>query len=78
MTGPGAVRRHAPGKLFIAGEYAVLKPGHPALLVAVDRGVDATVSGADAHLVVDSDLRPDPGRVSHGDRDGWTIIAHLL
>lgn len=27
----------APGKLFIAGEYAVVSPGQPAVLVAVDR-----------------------------------------
>ena len=27
----------APGKLYIAGEYAVVEPGHRAVLVAVDR-----------------------------------------
>ena len=27
----------APGKLYVAGEYAVVEPGHPAILVAVDR-----------------------------------------
>jgi phosphomevalonate kinase len=27
----------APGKLFVAGEYAVVEPGQPAVLVAVDR-----------------------------------------
>jgi mevalonate kinase len=26
-----------PGKLFIAGEYAVVEPGHPAIIVAVDQ-----------------------------------------
>ncbi len=26
-----------PGKLFIAGEYAVLEPGHPAMVIAVNR-----------------------------------------
>lgn len=26
-----------PGKLFIAGEYAVTEPGFPAILVAVDQ-----------------------------------------
>lgn len=29
--------RRAPGKLYVAGEYAVVEPGHRALLVAVDR-----------------------------------------
>lgn len=62
MTGRGAVTRHAPGKLFIAGEYAVLEPGHPAILVAVDRQVGVTVSRSeDADVVIDSDLCP--GRV---------------
>ena len=45
MTGQSTVKRHAPGKLFIVGEYAVLEPGHPAILVAVDRLVSVTVSG---------------------------------
>jgi len=27
----------APGKMFLAGEYAVLEPGRSALVVAVDR-----------------------------------------
>lgn len=38
------IRRSAPGKLFIAGEYAVMEPGHPAILIAVDRRVTVTVS----------------------------------
>lgn len=32
-----------PGKLFIAGEYAVVEPGHPAIIVAVDQFVSITV-----------------------------------
>lgn len=31
------VEASAPGKLYIAGEYAVVEPGHPAILVAVDQ-----------------------------------------
>lgn len=31
------IETRAPGKLYIAGEYAVVEPGHPAILVAVDR-----------------------------------------
>ncbi|MBF6176595.1 phosphomevalonate kinase [Nocardia blacklockiae] len=38
------IRRVAPGKLFLAGEYAVLQPGHPAVVVAVDRCVTVTVT----------------------------------
>jgi len=32
-----------PGKLFIAGEYAILEPGHEAIVIAVDRFVKVTV-----------------------------------
>ncbi|SDR87620.1 phosphomevalonate kinase [Brevibacterium siliguriense] len=31
------IETRAPGKLFIAGEYAVVGPGQPAVLIAVDR-----------------------------------------
>ena len=57
MTGQATVSSHAPGKLFIAGEYAVVEPGHPAILVAVDRHVSVTVTRSDdADVVIDSDL----------------------
>lgn len=36
-----------PGKLFIAGEYAVVEPGHPAILVAVDQFVTVTLDTAE-------------------------------
>lgn len=35
-----------PGKLFIAGEYAVVEPGHPAVIVAVDQFITVTVKAA--------------------------------
>lgn len=31
------IEAHSPGKLYIVGEYAVLEPGEPAILIAVDR-----------------------------------------
>ncbi|OJF93083.1 phosphomevalonate kinase [Alkalibacterium sp. 20] len=34
----------APGKLYIAGEYAVTEPGHPAVIVAVDRFITVSLS----------------------------------
>ncbi|RWZ61181.1 phosphomevalonate kinase [Labedella populi] len=37
----------APGKLFIAGEYAVVEPGYPAVLIAVDRFVTVTLEASD-------------------------------
>jgi phosphomevalonate kinase len=42
-----AVRASAPGKLIVAGEYAVLH-GHPAVVVAIDRRVVATRGAAAA------------------------------
>lgn len=36
----------APGKLYIAGEYAVVEPGHPSIVVAVDRFITAHISGS--------------------------------
>lgn len=37
----------SPGKLFIAGEYAVVEPGHPAVLVAVDRSVTVRLEASE-------------------------------
>jgi len=36
----------APGKLYIAGEYAVVEPGHPAIIVAVDQFITVTIDSA--------------------------------
>lgn len=47
------IRVQAPGKLFIAGEYAVVAPTRSAVLVAVDR-----------YLTVDVDLQPTPRGVA--------------
>lgn len=38
------IETRAPGKLFIAGEYAVVEPGEPAVLVAVDRFLTVRLS----------------------------------
>ncbi|MFF3207832.1 phosphomevalonate kinase [Streptomyces sp. NPDC002962] len=59
-TGPRTVVRRAPGKLFVAGEYAVVEPGNEAILVAVDRYITATVSAAvePGTVVISSDLAP--------------------
>lgn len=59
MIRPRTVVRRAPGKLFVAGEYAVVEPGNPAILVAVDRHVTVTVSEPDeADVEISSDLGP--------------------
>jgi phosphomevalonate kinase len=67
VSGRPPVSAQAPGKMFIAGEYAVLEPGHPAILVAVDRQVSVSVSGADGDgVVIDSDLFPGETRLRRG------------
>src|ERR1041384_5764201 len=44
-------RISAPGKIFLAGEYAVLD-GHAALVAGIDKRIHATVSAADGvHLI---------------------------
>ena len=35
------IQAKAPGKLYIAGEYAVTEPGYKSVLIAVDRFVTA-------------------------------------
>ena len=40
----GDVVARAPGKLYIAGEYAVVEPGHRAVLVAVDRFITVRIT----------------------------------
>lgn len=41
----------APGKLYLAGEYAIVETGKPAILIAVDQFVYATIKGsAKGHL----------------------------
>ena len=46
----------APGKLYIAGEYAVVEPGHRAVLVAVDRFITVRVTVAEHAGRITSDL----------------------
>src|SRR5699024_4940290 len=62
---PEIVTARAPGKLFIAGEYAVVDPGHPAILVAVDRYLTAAVElvrGDQGGGQVTSEAYPGPRR----------------
>ncbi|MCX5404165.1 phosphomevalonate kinase [Streptomyces sp. NBC_00335] len=93
MTRTRTVSRSAPGKLFIVGEYAVVQPGHPAILAAVDRQVDVTVSASHgADVVIESDLCPEQARLRRGDgglaplgedderrvRDGLTHVVSAI
>ncbi|MDZ8276041.1 phosphomevalonate kinase [Microbacterium aquimaris] len=56
MTGTARDRLvvHVPGKLFIAGEYAVVNPGEPAILAAVDLGITVTLDPTSATREVHS------------------------
>ncbi|WP_030857835.1 phosphomevalonate kinase [Streptomyces sp. NRRL S-37] len=89
MTRRRNVVRRAPGKLFVAGEYAVMEPGNPAILVAVDRHVTVTVTGpAEEGVEITSDLGPCGARLRWRDgrlgpygtddgQDGGARLAHV-
>ncbi|MBA1434992.1 phosphomevalonate kinase [Bombilactobacillus bombi] len=45
---------HAPGKLYIAGEYAVVEPGYPAIVVAMNQFVTVTIENSYDHGTINS------------------------
>ena len=49
----------APGKLFIAGEYAVVEPGHGAIIAAVSRYLTVTIDEATSVGTLTSTQNPD-------------------
>lgn len=55
MTGTRVIETRAPGKLFIAGEYAVVEPWQPSVLVALDRFITVRLSEASGAGSVHSD-----------------------
>ncbi|MEV0334972.1 phosphomevalonate kinase [Nocardia sp. NPDC050717] len=66
-----SVTCRAPGKLFIAGEYAVVEPGNLAVLTAVDRYATATV--IDASGTTAWPRTGDPASMTDG--DGYAAIT---
>lgn len=40
-----------PGKLFVAGEYAVTEPGQPSIVIAVDRYITAVIQESDKNEI---------------------------
>ncbi|MDF1488603.1 phosphomevalonate kinase [Tessaracoccus caeni] len=56
MSHAWATEVRAPGKLYVAGEYAVVEAGFPAVLVAVDRYVTVRVRDAAETGRITSDL----------------------
>lgn len=60
---PQALVAHAFGKLFILGEYAVVEPGEPAIVVGVNRGITASLTRREHTVggtVHDLNYGPDP------------------
>lgn len=72
------IRAKAPGKLYIAGEYAVVEPGQPALLVAVDRYLTVQLevgqAAADVGRVHSSAYERGP-LVWAREKDGGSIVV---
>ncbi|MFI5781878.1 phosphomevalonate kinase [Nocardia sp. NPDC051570] len=64
-----------PGKLYIAGEYAVLEPGGAAVLVAVDRYLTVSVSPAPPASRTVTTARTGDRRVELARRDGRSVVA---
>lgn len=85
MTSGRTVVRRAPGKLYVAGEYAVVEPGNTAILVAVDRYITVTVTDADdTGVVISSDLWPQPvhlhwhnGRLTGDDGEAAHVVTAI-
>lgn len=48
------IHANAPGKLYIAGEYAVVEAGRPAILIAVNRFIDVVLTPAEGSGLVRS------------------------
>lgn len=67
-SAPTRIVCRASGKLFIAGEYAVVSPGEPAVLVAVDRYLTATLTPTAAGGSIHSpSLTDEPVRLVRAD-----------
>ncbi|MGO3152933.1 MAG: phosphomevalonate kinase [Galactobacter sp.] len=67
------IETKAPGKLFIVGEYAVVEPGEPAVLVAVDRFLTVRLTRSEGAGRVHS---PEYGNLPLvWRRDGTQIVA---
>ena len=63
----------APGKLFIAGEYAVVEPGHGAIVAAVSRYLTVTIDEATSVGTLTSTQNPDV--IVEWTRDGELFCA---
>lgn len=65
----------APGKLYIAGEYAVVEPGHLAVIAAVDQFINVTIESATENGSIQSQQYSDlPIRWTR--RNGELVLDH--
>ena len=79
------IETRAPGKLFVAGEYAVVEPGGAAVVVAVDRFVTVRATDAAQNVLTSSHYGGEPLRWRRsgegvevaGDRRFDSVIAAL-
>lgn len=71
---PSPILASAPGKLVLAGEYAVLEPGEPAVAVAVERRLDARVTPAAAFSFSSESLAMKDQQVAY-EHGTWSVQA---
>lgn len=68
------IETRAPGKLFIAGEYAVVSPGQPAVLVAVDRCITVRLTESEDSGRIHSSEYGQAPLVWHREENGEAIV----
>ncbi|MGO3022247.1 MAG: phosphomevalonate kinase [Brevibacterium sp.] len=69
------IETRAPGKLFIAGEYAVVEPGQPAVLIAVDRCITVRLTESEGAGRIHSSEYGQAPVVWRREDDGEQIIV---
>lgn len=69
------IETRAPGKLFIAGEYAVVEPGQPAVLIAVDRCITVRLTESEGAGRIHSSEYGQAPVVWRRENDGEHIIV---
>lgn len=72
-----------PGKLFLAGEYAITQPGNLALIVAVETGLTITIETASDRSIITSNVITTPlvfdiDRLSHDYHDEWRFVRAAI
>ena len=69
------IETRAPGKLFIAGEYAVVEPGQPAVLIAVDRCITVRLTESEGAGRIHSSEYGQAPVIRRREDDGEHIIV---